>query len=65
MPTYSYRCKQCNEVTEAVQSMNDAPLSACLKCNGHMQRIIMGDVAVQFKGPGFYCTDASSSSNQN
>ena len=63
MPTYSYRCKQCNEVTECVQSMSDEPLTECIKCNGMINRIITSDIAIQFKGPGFYCTEAQSSEN--
>ncbi|MGA0241917.1 MAG: FmdB family zinc ribbon protein [Candidatus Marinamargulisbacteria bacterium] len=57
MPTYTYRCESCCTVTEAVQSMQDPPLTHCLKCNGPSHRIISGDISIQFKGSGFYCND--------
>ncbi|MEC8678526.1 MAG: FmdB family zinc ribbon protein [Candidatus Margulisiibacteriota bacterium] len=58
MPTYTYRCKTCNEVTEVKQSINDEPLTHCLKCNGEANRIITSNISIQFKGSGFYCTDS-------
>jgi putative FmdB family regulatory protein len=58
MPTYTYRCNACNEVTEVNQSIHDIPLSHCIKCNGATNRIITSDFSIQFKGSGFYCTDS-------
>lgn len=58
MPTYTYRCQGCNEVTEVKQSIQDLPLTHCLKCNGQINRIITADVSIQFKGSGFYCNDS-------
>jgi len=58
MPTYTYRCKTCNEVTEIKQSIKDEPLTHCLKCNGEANRIITSNISIQFKGSGFYCTDS-------
>ena len=63
MPTYSYKCENCNERTEAVQSIHDAPLTHCLKCNGNVIRLITSDVSIQFKGAGFYCNDTNTNSN--
>ena len=58
MPTYTYRCKSCNELTEINQSIHDLPLTHCLKCNGQINRIITSAVSIQFKGSGFYCNDS-------
>ena len=53
MPTYTYRCKTCNEVTEVNQSIHDEPLTHCLKCNGEANRIITSNISIQIKGSGF------------
>ena len=57
MPTYTYRCQSCEELTEVKQSMHEKPITHCLKCNGETNRIITSDISIQFKGTGFYCTD--------
>lgn len=58
MPTYTYRCKTCKIVTEVKQSIHDAPMTHCIKCNGEANRIITSEISIQFKGSGFYCTDS-------
>ena len=63
MPTYTYRCNKCNEITECTQSIHDLPLTECIRCNGSVNRIITSDISIQFKTPGFYCTDSQSSKN--
>ena len=57
MPTYTYRCKGCNDVTEVTHSMNEPTQTQCLKCNGEVNRVILPGVAIQFKGAGFYCNE--------
>ncbi len=56
MPIYEYQCRQCNEVTESLQKMNDDPLTECESCGGELKRLISAP-AVQFKGSGWYVTD--------
>ncbi|MEK9727188.1 MAG: FmdB family zinc ribbon protein [Candidatus Margulisiibacteriota bacterium] len=58
MPTYVYRCNACGVQTEIKQSIHDAPLTHCLKCNGKANRIITSAISIQFKGSGFYCNDS-------
>ena len=58
MPIYTYRCKTCKTTTEVKQSITEAPLTHCLKCNGEANRIITNSLSIQFKGSGFYCTDS-------
>ena len=57
MPTYEYACTKCGHTFEAVQSMNDKPLSRCPVCKSAVRRVINGGIGVIFKGSGFYSTD--------
>ena len=62
MPTYEYKCTRCGHTFEAVQSMNDKPLSRCPKCKSAVKRVINGGMGIIFKGSGFYTTDNKRSS---
>ncbi len=57
MPTYEYACKDCGQHIEVVQSMSDAPLTACGACGG-MLRKVFHPAGIMFKGSGFYATDS-------
>jgi len=57
MPTYEYRCKDCGEDLEVVQSFNDDPLATCPSCGGNLKKVF-GSVGISFKGSGFYKTDS-------
>ncbi|MFM5905468.1 MAG: FmdB family zinc ribbon protein [Micrococcales bacterium] len=59
MPTYDYKCKNCEHTFEIVQSFNDAALTECPECKGELRKIF-GQVGVTFKGSGFYRTDSAS-----
>ncbi|MGH9323087.1 MAG: FmdB family zinc ribbon protein [Vicinamibacteria bacterium] len=56
MPIYEYRCTKCGHRFEAIQKVDDAPLSKCEKCKGKTERLISSP-AIQFKGSGWYITD--------
>jgi putative FmdB family regulatory protein len=56
VPTYVYACRDCDERTEVVQKMSDAPLTECGKCGGSVRRVLFPP-AVVYKGSGFYTTD--------
>lgn len=60
MPTYTYRCKNCDHEFDVRQRMTDAPLKVCPECGGPVRRVV-GSVGVVFKGSGFYVTDHRSS----
>ena len=55
MPTYEYRCTK-GHTFEAVQSINDDPLTVCEVCGRPVVRVLHSP-AVHFKGSGFYNTD--------
>ena len=61
MPTYQYRCKECDHELEVVQSFTDEPLSECPECGGPLRKVY-GAVGISFKGSGFYKTDSRSGS---
>ena len=57
MPTYQYRCKECDHEFEIVQSFTDEPLDTCPECGGPLKKVY-GAVGISFKGSGFYKTDS-------
>jgi len=58
MPTYDYRCTECDHTTESFQKITDAPLTTCPQCNKEtLQRGPGGGIGLSFKGEGFYITD--------
>lgn len=63
MPTYEYRCKDCGEDLEVVQSFTDDPLDTCPACGGALKKVF-GSVGISFKGSGFYKTDSRGSSTK-
>lgn len=56
MPTYSYRCTQCGDAFDIVQSFSDNALETCTKCQGKLRKLF-NSVGIVFKGSGFYRTD--------
>ena len=59
VPTYEYRCDNCAENFDFVQSFTDDPLTECPTC-GSPVRKVFGSVGIVFKGSGFYKTDSRS-----
>ena len=57
MPTYEYRCKDCGEHLEVVQSFKDDALTTCPNCGGDLRKVF-GAIGIAFKGSGFYKTDS-------
>ncbi|ADH84970.1 FmdB family zinc ribbon protein [Desulfurivibrio alkaliphilus] len=53
MPIYEYECQSCQKITEARQSISDAPLSTCDSCGGALSKII-SQSSFQLKGGGWY-----------
>ncbi len=62
MPTYDYKCLDCNHTFEEFQKMTDEPLQNCPICKGKLKRLISAGVAPIFKGTGFYQTDYKNNS---
>jgi putative FmdB family regulatory protein len=64
MPTYEYKCMNCNHTFEVFQSMSAEPVKECPKCNGQVKRLIGSGLSPIFKGSGFYQTDYKNNSGK-
>lgn len=65
MPTYDYKCLNCNYTFEYFQPMSAETLKECPKCKGTLKRIIGVGAGPIFKGSGFYQTDYKSNPSSN
>jgi putative FmdB family regulatory protein len=65
MPTYQYRCKDCQYEFEEFQNITAEPIDKCPRCGGPAERVISGGAGLLFKGDGFYITDYRSSGYKN
>jgi putative FmdB family regulatory protein len=63
MPTYEYRCRECGETLEVVQSFTDDPLTDCPACEGSLKKVF-APPSISFKGDGFYKTDSRGGSSK-
>ena len=57
MPTYNYKCIDCEYSFSEFQKMSDDPVKDCPQCGSEVRRIISGGSGMIFKGTGFYLTD--------
>ena len=58
MPTYVYRCRDCDRQFEHFEKMSSKTKSRkCPACGGRGERQISGGAGFLFKGEGFYITD--------
>ena len=62
MPTYEYKCLECEKVFEEFQLITEPPIAVCKFCGGEVKRLISGGSGLLFKGTGFYITDYRSDS---
>jgi len=63
MPTYDYKCLECNHTFETFQSIKDSHLTECPQCGGKIKRLIGTGTTPIFKGTGFYQTDYKNNSS--
>ncbi len=56
MPIYEYECNDCGKTVEAIQRLDDPPLTVCAECGGALRKRLSAP-AFQFKGSGWYVTD--------
>jgi len=59
MPTYSYKCTECDTAFDIRQSFSDEALTTCPECGGRLRKVF-SPVGVTFNGSGFYRTDSRS-----
>ena len=68
MPTYQYKCRECEEVLEVQQSFDDDPLETADGCSKaadsqHSLKKVFGSVGIAFRGSGFYANDTRGGSS--
>ncbi|MFA6438154.1 MAG: zinc ribbon domain-containing protein [Bacteriovoracaceae bacterium] len=64
MPTYDYKCSECEHLFETMHSMKDDPLTKCPECGKEtLVRLIGSGSGMIFKGSGFYLTDYKNTSS--
>jgi len=56
VPTYDYRCDQCERTFEVRQRISEAPLTTCDRCGGPIRRLLSAAPFI-LKGGGWYVTD--------
>ena len=59
MPTYSYRCTECDNAFDIHQAFTDDALTVCDVCGGRLRKLF-NTIGVTFNGSGFYRTDSRS-----
>jgi putative FmdB family regulatory protein len=64
MPTYSYRCSECDNAFDIQQTFTDSSLTVCPVCGGKLRKVF-GVVGITFNGPGFYRTDSRSTDSKH
>lgn len=65
MPTYAYKCDNCDCEFELFQSITAEPVKKCPECKKlKVRRMIGTGAGIIFKGSGFYETDYRSDSYQ-
>ena len=63
MPTYDYKCDNCDHVMELFQSITASPKKKCPACGKlKLKRLLGTGAGLIFKGSGFYETDYRSDS---
>jgi putative FmdB family regulatory protein len=60
VPTYSYRCTECDTAFDIQQAFTDDALTECPTCQGRLRKVY-NSIGVTFNGSGFYRTDSRSS----
>ena len=64
MPTYSYRCTECDNAFDIHQAFTEDSLTVCPACGGVLRKVFSA-VGVTFNGSGFYRTDSRSGSSSS
>ena len=65
MPIYEYICTECEHAHEALQKMNDAPLTDCPECAESTLKKMISAARFRLSGSGWYETDFKSDKQRN
>lgn len=64
MPTYSYRCTECENAFDIQQAFTDNSLTECPACAGKLRKVFSA-IGVSFTGSGFYRNDSRAKSSSS
>ncbi len=53
MPTYTYECQECKEITEVIHTMKEDPRKHCEKCDKDTLVRIIRNTNFVLNGPGW------------
>jgi putative FmdB family regulatory protein len=62
LPLYAYRCTECSNRYEKIQSFSSEVDTVCPKCGGKVERPLTAP-GLSFKGAGWYVNDYASKSS--
>jgi putative FmdB family regulatory protein len=65
MPIYEYVCETCDAPHEALQKINDTPLTDCPSCGESSLKKQISAPGFRLSGSGWYETDFKSSKQRN
>lgn len=54
MPTYEYKCSECNHILETIHSIHEEPLLRCPACSKSSLKRMIGVVYFNPNTPGFH-----------
>ncbi|MDE2345338.1 MAG: zinc ribbon domain-containing protein, partial [Gammaproteobacteria bacterium] len=54
MPIYEYKCEACGHYLEALQKLNEAPLTQCPECGQPALHKLISAAGFRLKGSGWY-----------
>jgi len=64
VPTYSYRCTECDTAFDIQQAFTDDSLTVCPTCGGTLRKVFSA-VGVSFSGSGFYRNDSRATTSSS
>lgn len=64
MPIYEYRCRNCGHELEALQFLNEDPLTECPECGKAELKRKISAAGFRLSGKGWYETDFKSKEKQ-
>jgi putative FmdB family regulatory protein len=65
MPIYEYQCGSCEEKTEVLQKISDAPVVDCPSCKKPALKKLISAAGFRLKGGGWYETDFKTGNKKN
>lgn len=65
MPIYEYKCSDCGHLMDALQGVNDSPLTDCPACSGKNLKRLISAPNFRLSGDGWYETDFKTENRKN